>query len=99
MFFNLLDAQLKPGIHRKDTNQLRPHSALGYNAPAEVATMKAGRLMMPLGYQVGADHEQERKHQGHRGNGKLLPYVEGRVGSLTPILESAVGDQRYLLTD
>ena len=56
VFFNLLDAQLKPGIHRKDTNQLRPHSALGYNAPAEVATMKAGRLMMPLGYQVGADH-------------------------------------------
>ena len=60
---------------------------------------KAESLTVPLGYQVGADHEQERKHQGHRGNGKLLPYVEGRVGSLTPILESAVGDQRYLLTD
>ena len=55
VFFNLLDAQLKTGIYRNYYNQVRPHSSLGYKAPAEVATMKAGTLMVPLGYQLGAD--------------------------------------------
>ena len=50
VFFNLLDAQLKTGIYRNGTKQVRPHAALGYNAPAEVATMKTGTLMLPLGY-------------------------------------------------
>ena len=45
VFFNLLDAQLKTGIYRNYYNQLRPHSALGYKAPSEYATMKAGSLM------------------------------------------------------
>ena len=47
MFFNLLDAQLKTGIYRNDTNQVLPHSALGYLAVAEVARMKAGSVMVP----------------------------------------------------
>ena len=37
VFFNLLDAELKTGIYRNHTNQVRPHSALGYKAPAEGA--------------------------------------------------------------
>jgi len=45
VFFNLLDAQLKTGIYRNYYNQVRPHSALGYKAPTEYATMKAGSLM------------------------------------------------------
>ena len=45
VFFNLLDAQLKTGIYRNYYNQVRPHSSLGYKAPAEYATMKAGTLM------------------------------------------------------
>ena len=39
VFFNFLLAQSTSGIYRKDTNQLRAHSALGYKAPADVATM------------------------------------------------------------
>ena len=35
VFFNLLDAKLKTGIYRNYTNQVLPHSALGYLAPAE----------------------------------------------------------------
>ncbi len=45
VFFNLLDAQLKTGIYRNYYNQVRPHSALGYKAPTEYATMEAGSLM------------------------------------------------------
>ena len=59
VFFNLLDAQLKTGIYRNYYNQVRPHSALGYKVPAEVATMKAGTLTVPLGYQTGADHRHQ----------------------------------------
>ena len=55
VFFNLRDAELKTGMYRNYYNQVRPHSALGYKAPAEVATMKAGTLMVPLGYPMGAD--------------------------------------------
>ena len=55
VFFNLLDAQLNTGIYRNYYNQLRPHSSLGYKAPADVATMKAGTLMVPLVYKMGAD--------------------------------------------
>jgi putative transposase len=43
--FNLLDAQLKTGIYRNYYNQLRPHSALGYKAPSEYATISAGSRM------------------------------------------------------
>jgi putative transposase len=45
VFFNLLVAQLKTGIYRNYYNQLRPHSALGYKAPSEYATITAGSLM------------------------------------------------------
>jgi transposase InsO family protein len=45
VFFNLLDAQLKIGIYINNYNQVRPHSALGYKAPTEYATMIAGSLM------------------------------------------------------
>ena len=45
VFFNLLDAQPKTGTYRNYYNQVRPHSALGYKAPTECATMKAGSLM------------------------------------------------------
>jgi putative transposase len=45
VFFNRLDAQLKKGIYRYYYNQLPPHSALGYKAPTEYATMKVGSLM------------------------------------------------------
>jgi putative transposase len=45
VFFNLLLAEIKTGIYRNDYNQVRPHSALGYKAPTEYATMKAGTLM------------------------------------------------------
>ena len=36
--------------------RLLPDTQLGYQAPADVAAMKAGSLMVPLGYQTGADH-------------------------------------------
>jgi putative transposase len=42
VFINLLDAQLKTVIYRNYYNQLRSHSALGYKAPTEYVTMKAG---------------------------------------------------------
>ena len=54
VFFSGFEAQLKTGIYRNDTKQLRPQSAVGYKAPAEVATMKAGTLMVPLGYHMAA---------------------------------------------
>ena len=57
VIFNLMDAQLKTGIYTNDTNQVVPHSALGHKAPTEVAAIKARSLMVPLGYQVRADHE------------------------------------------
>ena len=41
---------------QNDINQVRPKSALGYKASADVVTMKAERLMVPWGYQTGADH-------------------------------------------
>ena len=50
-----LDARLKTGIYRNDTNQVRPYSELDTKAPVEVTIMKAGFLMVPLGYQMGAD--------------------------------------------
>ena len=53
VLFNLLDAQLKTGIYRNYYNRIPPHSALGLKAPADYATMTAGSLMVPLGYQVG----------------------------------------------
>ena len=55
VYFNLLDAELKTGIYRNDTNRVRPHSVLGYKAPADVGTMKTGCLMVQHGYQKGAD--------------------------------------------
>jgi transposase InsO family protein len=45
VFFNLLDAQLKTGITRNYYDQVRPHSALGYKAPSEYATLSAGSRM------------------------------------------------------
>ena len=45
VFFNLLDAQLKTGIYRNYYIQVRPHSALGYIAPTEYATMEDGSLI------------------------------------------------------
>ena len=45
VLFHLLDAELKTGNYRNYTNQVRPHSAPGYKAPAEVATMKARSLL------------------------------------------------------
>ena len=62
VFFNLLDAQLKSGINKNGTKRVRPHSSLGYKAPAEVATTKAGTLMVPLGYQMGADQHRVRHY-------------------------------------
>ena len=62
VFFNLLDAQLKSGINKNGTKRVRPHSSLGYKAPAEVATMKAGTLMVPLVYQMGADQHHVRHY-------------------------------------
>ena len=50
-----LDAKLKTGMYRNDTNQVRPYSELGCKAPAEVTIMKAGFLMVSLGYQMGAN--------------------------------------------
>ena len=63
VFLNLLDGKLKTGIYRNYCNQVRPHSALGYKAPADVATTKAGSLMVPLGHQVRVDQCQQNINQ------------------------------------
>ena len=49
VFYNLLDAELKPSIYTNDTDPLIPDSALVYKVAAEVETVKAGSLMMQLG--------------------------------------------------
>ena len=62
-FFNLLDVQLTIGISRNDTNQVLPHSSLGHKAPTDIETMKAGTLMVALGYQTEADQQYGNKHR------------------------------------
>ena len=86
VFYNLLDAELKTSIYTTDTNHVRPHAALGYKAPADVATIKPSSLMVSLGYQVGADLclDTERIHHPIKwekatDSDGLFQQVHGRI--------------------
>jgi putative transposase len=72
-FRNLFDARRKIALWRRDYNERRPHSSLGYLTPQQAAQASARSLPFPLQDIVL-----------HRGHPSTLPF-----GSLTPGVDGA----------
>jgi transposase InsO family protein len=61
LFDSLTEAQVLGGGYRREHNERRPHSALGYRTPREFAMACREKLFLPLGGGKGVQQRQQQR--------------------------------------